>query len=90
MGLEPTHPLSVAANFAAGFVGGGAIASDPAQTAYYERAQMAGNRTQAFRDIAAIRRDPNLSLAEKNRRIARIRQRMEEQMQGHARTLSRL
>lgn len=68
-----------ALGFAGGLTLGGLSASDQPQAMYQERAQRSINRSEAYRQMAAIRVDGNLSIAERNRRIRAIRERLAEQ-----------
>lgn len=68
-----------ALGFAGGLLFGGLSASDQTQALYQERVQRSINRSEAYRQMAAIRVDGNLSIAERNRRIRAIRERLAEQ-----------
>jgi hypothetical protein len=68
---QVNSPLGPALGTLLGFTGG-AMASDTRQARMQEVAKFQGTNTDLARQIASIRTDPDLSIAEKRRRIARL------------------
>ena len=73
-----------ALGLAQGVLMGGLVASDVPQQMHREAVNVSVNRSEAFRQIAAIRADPALSISEKNRRIQLILQRLQQSQQQSA------
>lgn len=83
-------PLGALGGFLAGVAMGGTSASDPAQAMSNTVAAYKANRAQAYQDIADIRSDPNLNITEKNKRIRRILDAMQQASQDTQARMSRL
>lgn len=82
--------LGALEGFLTGTLLGGSVASDAPQATYQAASAYQGNRTQAYKDIANVRANPSLSIAEKNKRIRRIMEALRRGGQELSETVARI
>jgi hypothetical protein len=70
-----------------GLLFGGMAASDPQQARQQERAAFTGSTTELAREIASVRSNPSLSLAQKREKVARLQALMQERRQQFSSTM---